>query len=159
MVSITNGRGDVRVSQSGATQSVSLQTVVQDATELAVPVESNRRYTVRGFIPFTLAGALSGWKFKIPLPLGNLVQPTMTVCIEVLDLVTGAGSVVAAGLSTGATTFAGALALGNHMCRVTGHLEMGDIDDVLKFQFSQNVSDAAAIAIRRGSYLECTYFG
>jgi len=129
------------------------QTGLKDDSELFVTVESFRRYTINAFVLFQLFGTTSGYKFKLNPPVDALASQ---FAYEVIDCVTSA--FVRAQLNG---TMAGALpVIGQHILRISGHLEMGPTDGVLQFQFSQNVLDAVnQISVRKNSFLEINCFG
>jgi hypothetical protein len=155
MVLSINARDPIHVAQKTANQSVSNQTVLQDDDELQVPLEHGKRYAINGFIGFNLAGILSGYRFALVEPPGSLLSYAISIYNCVL------GTVVNAGIfGPNAAALAGALATaGNHWCSIVGQVEVGPDDGLLKFQFAQNIADAAIIRIARTSFLQVTDFG
>lgn len=128
-----------------ADQSVTSSTVLVDITNLIAKLESNRAYAFHAEMQFSLAGAVSGFKFGVAGP----ASPTNFLYqIEALS-----SGLVVAGMGLGATV-AGALAVtGSHMARISGLIENGANAGNLSIQFAQNVSNGSAITILRGAWL------
>jgi hypothetical protein len=157
MVISINNRDPIRVAQKLSNQSVSNQITLQDDDELQLPLEVRRRYAISGFIGFHLSGIISGYRFTLTEPPGSLISYAMAVynCASI------PGALVNAGIfGPNDPAILGVLAaIGDHWCHIHGQIEVGDTDGLLKFQFAQNVADAAIIRIGRTSFLQVTDFG
>lgn len=150
VLAIGNPLGNVRT--ANATGITSNTTLASDSV-LTVPIAANAVVYVEAFIPFSLAGVLSGYKFGIGLP----ASPTNVLLVgEVTNAVTGAlalsSLVSAAGLITG-----GALATsGSHFAKITGTVENGANAGSIAVQAAQNTSDGSALTILRGAFIRVT---
>jgi len=150
VLSIGTPMGNVRT--ANATGITSNTTLASDSV-LTVPIAAGATVFVEVFIPFSLAGVLSGYKFGLSLP----ASPTNVVIVgEVTNAVTGAlalsSLVTAGGLVTG-----GALATsGSHFAKIKGTIENGSNAGSIAVQAAQNTSDSGALTILRGAFIRLT---
>lgn len=134
-------------------ESLPSSTAYQDDDHLVVPVEANRDYIVEALLLFTGDPAADA-KWQFTLPAGSVMSwGTFTVDSAAAIATTGAsnsgspaGNVVTgvAGTGTFRATF------------IRGTLEVGGTPGNLTLQWAQNVSNATATVLRRGSHLLLT---
>lgn len=130
-------------------------TVLANAAGLVVGYAPQDRMisTFELHVPFSLDGALSGYKFFMSGAAGATIY---TAYFKVLDGVTGL--VVQEGIQDGASAnIAGALAdVGTHYLYIRGSIQGGT--GTLQFKFAQNVADPAnGINVLAGSWIRTHY--
>lgn len=139
---------------NSAAQAVTASTVLVDVTGLSTPLKANQRCHFRFFAPCAVAGAASGIKVQVV----STVAPSRYV--QETKIFNGSTSAVAlATVITAQAATSNALAnIANHLIDIEGEIVAGATDGVLKLQFAQLVSDAAAASILAGASLEVTLF-
>jgi hypothetical protein len=101
---------------------------------------------IRIMIPFTLVGAISGYKFR--------VFNTGAVLFSLGWLIyNDAGVLINTAYQTAPADVAGAALAGNYVLQVEGMIHMGG-SNTIEIGFAQNVADADAITILSGSFLQ-----
>lgn len=119
-----------------------------------VPILANTTYAIRVWLPFSLAGVVSGFKFAIAGPAAP------TYFISSAQVITSAAALLATTISTLGNAFASALATAaTHNCIFDATLVNGASAGNVDVQFAQNVSDAGAITILRGASISVTAIG
>lgn len=135
-------------SRQTADQSVTSSTTLVDVTGLSLPLAASRKYKVEMFVPFSLAGIVSGYKFQCGVPSGA----AQCLHYQVMNGVTGA--LVQVKVETSIITLSGALATsGTHILLIDGVVVNNTTADDFKLQFAQNISDAGAITVLENAAL------
>lgn len=123
-------------------------------SQLSIPVRAGSTYLFEGHLPFSLAGTASGYKF-------TLAGPTMSEVTGTQTLVDGVTKAINRYVHETSSfhSFAGALAqIGDHEANFRGSFTPS-ADGEFYVRFSQNVSDPAAITLKKGGYLQITKIG
>lgn len=143
--------GTLVIHRSADGTAITSQTTLQSDAVLVIPIQASRAVKVRAFIPFALAGIISGYKFGISGPASptNIiftaqVQNAVTGVLALSGVATALGQVIAGALATS----------GDHFCMIEGTVENGVNAGNLTIQVAQNTSDASAITIKRGACFE-----
>lgn len=134
-----------------ADQSLNTSTVLVNDTQLAFALSNNTDiWWFKFMVGFNLAGAASGYKFAItgPTTPANVRYRTAVFNGVSPGALSAAVALGAFGTSVGVTLAQS----GDHYAEIEGVVEGGGAGSVT-LQFAQNVSDAAAITIKRGSIL------
>lgn len=132
-----------------ADQSVTSSVTAIDSTNLTANVEANAVYDFELWVPFSLAGTASGYKFSLDAP----VTPTnLLFDLRLFDGVTPA--LVRELFRTSFGGISGALAvIGTHLLTIKGMIETSDAGHI-NLRFAQNTSDSSAITLKRGAFLK-----
>lgn len=134
---------------------VASQTTLQDEGTLNIPLEANRNYKIKAFVPFGIGGAVGGYKIGIKFPTS---VNQYNVGAEAFEN-TG-GTLLKAGWVNSATggsqTIISGTTTSSGYVYMTGIVENANNAGQIQVQFAQNVSDAGGITINRGAYLEVT---
>lgn len=141
--------GIKNVFRVAATQSVAASIVLVDATGLTINIAANTELHIRWHLTITV-GAAGGVRLQVVVPAGGT---SFNNDITLANTVAPA-TVYANQPSSAAFTNALANA-GNHFIDMETHIVNGATAGVVKLQFAQNTSDATAIQLLRGSWMEC----
>lgn len=132
-------------------QAVTSSTTLVNDSVLNYGLEAGGIYHFKFYIPFNLAGILSGFKFAINGP----VTPTMAnYTIQVYNQTSGSlgGSITAGVLDT--ATGLGLTAIGDHVAKAEGSIIVGAAGGSLVWRFAQNLSSGSALTILPGATLQ-----
>lgn len=135
----------------GTDQAITASTTLAAITELVFPLVANDKHLFRAYIPFTLAGTASGYKFGVTAPgTPTLIRAAAKVFNNTAGTMPKCAQVAAEG-----EIIAGALAAaGTHWTEIVGWVQSTGSAGNLQFTFAQNVSDAGAITIENGAWVE-----
>jgi|SRR6185295_18496429 len=130
------------------------QEVVSSVTQvpivgLGVNMEANGKYHVRAQVAFQLDGGASGFKFSFVAPTGDIAVRLRVDNGETPAVVTDQYR------DTGSTVNDAIAEDGYHFMTIDGIVDATAAGSFY-LRFAQNVSDASAIRVLTGSYLEVT---
>jgi hypothetical protein len=131
-------------------QAIASSVVLANSNALSFSVGAIQSFVFTAKIYFNLAGILSGYKFALVSPASpaNLIYS-----IRITNLITGA-LVNAGAFTASGGTLSGALAsAGTHLCEIHGAIDNGASGGNVTVQFAQNTSDAGAITLKNGSFM------
>ncbi len=139
--------------QATADQAITASTTLANSA-LILPIAASQSMSGRIFAPFTLAGTASGAKFQITVPANGVVYQLG------YELIDGNGkSVAQADLLTASASFSNALAhAANYALVAWFRITNGTTAGNVTLQLAQLVSDAGAITLLKGAWMECVRF-
>lgn len=133
-------------------QTLTNTTTLTDS-ELKLWIPAGRKYIFQIFVPFTLGGVTSGYKFELTLPSGVSFLLQNTKLINDVSL-----SFVVTRVDLSVTLINGALATaGTHVLEIRGTVVNGSTAGFVVLRFAQNTADPVnGITLLAGSSLELT---
>lgn len=136
-------------------QPVTNSAVLVDAVDMLLTIPANARIKFKMFVPFSLAGAAGGYKFQTVLSAGA------AALVWHYEIFQGAAAVlVNSQVQVASAAISGALAVAaTHVMHCEGFIDnrAAAADITMKLQFAQNVADAAAITLLKGSVISFFY--
>ena len=129
------------------------QTTLQSDDVLILPVQANRAYRVEAFLPFNLAGIVSGYKLGLSGPAS---PSNVAISARVDNAVTGLLALSAIATALGLIIGGGLASAGNHFAHFEGTFENGANVGSLTVQIAQSTTDGSAIKLLRGARLVLT---
>ena len=133
--------------RQAADQTVTSSTTMVNSS-LSVPLETNKTYFFTIYLPFSLAGVVSGYKFDLSSPSG-LANFSCTPMVYN----GGSGTLLSAvPMASVSSLVNGALATtGDHYVEMKGNIEVGSTAGNFILRFAQNTSSASAITLKQGA--------
>jgi len=136
--------GEIITDRNLGTQAVTNNTLVNLSNTLIVMAANQAAY-IRYYIPFNLAGAVSGYKFLILHPAITNMSLSYSVFSNISTLI---DSKIQQGAA--AAVQLAAVAIGDYFLVIEGTI-LTSASGNFRLQFAQSVSNAAAMTIYRGT--------
>lgn len=136
--------------RQAANQSVAASVALTNSTNLVHAIAANQIVHVRLFLVFNV-GAAGGLRLQINAPAG------LTAYYAMGTLTNTVAPSTAPIAQTAPAAFTNALAnAGNHFVQLEVDVTNAATAGNITVQFAQNTSDATAVVLLRGSFMECT---
>lgn len=133
-----------------ADQSLDTSITPTAITSFSLDLLAGKTYKFRAYVPFSLAGVASGYRFQVTGP----ATPTIiTYSMKAYNGVNGTLALMAVKTALSSELTGALAAIGTHCLEVDGTIKT-DGAGSLGIEFAQNVSDAGAIVVLKGAYLE-----
>lgn len=146
------GIGDTSIAWLLDAKSVTSSTARVKVNGLTLPVQENGLYLAKAWLPFLLAGDVSGIKIGFGTP-GTIFGTFRKAIQDSVDKVT------AADLHTNETTVVEAVIDGGyHLAEMEGLIQFS-ANGPFYVDFAQSVSNASAASLLPGAYLQLTRVG
>lgn len=132
-------------------QAIASNTTPQSISTFGSMVDANTYYSFQYWVPFSLGGILSGYKFQFAVPSSNIFTASYTIYNQVT------GTLLTSGILTTNIAISGALAtVGTHLISIRGLIQTSATPGQFELQMAQNVSNASPITALQGSWATIT---
>ena len=133
-----------------ADQSLDTSITPTAITSFSIDLLAGKTYKFRAYVPFSLAGVASGYRFQVT---GPATPAIITYSMKAYNGVNGTLALMSVKTALSSELTGALAAIGTHCLEVDGTIKT-DGAGSLGIEFAQNDSDAGAIVVLKGAYLE-----